>query len=32
VFKILDHAAANADHKVNKSPGKTLFEAKYAAG
>jgi glucose-6-phosphate isomerase len=32
VFKILDHAAANADHNVKKSPGKAFFEAKYAAG
>jgi glucose-6-phosphate isomerase len=32
VFKILDHAAANADHNVKKSQGKTAFEAKYAAG
>jgi glucose-6-phosphate isomerase len=32
VFRILDHAAANADHNVKKSPGRTGFEAKYAAG
>jgi glucose-6-phosphate isomerase len=29
VFKILEHAAANVDHKVKRTPGKTPFDATY---
>jgi len=29
VFKILQHLAANADHRVKRTPGKTIFEATY---
>jgi glucose-6-phosphate isomerase len=31
IFKILEHACANADHKVKKSEGKNVFEARYSA-
>jgi glucose-6-phosphate isomerase len=31
VFKILEHASANNDHKVNKNIGTPIFETKYAA-
>jgi glucose-6-phosphate isomerase len=30
VFKVLEHAAANVDHRVVKTPGKTPFDASYA--
>lgn len=32
VFKILEHASANKDHAVTKTPGKTPVESRYAAG
>jgi len=32
VFKILEHASGNPDHKIIKSPGSRIVEAKYAAG
>jgi glucose-6-phosphate isomerase len=31
VFKILEHARANADHKIIKTPGTRAVESKYAA-
>jgi glucose-6-phosphate isomerase len=31
VFKILEHASANADHGVKKTAGKRVFESKYGA-
>ncbi len=31
VFKILEHAAANRDHKVTKKQGKNIFESTYAS-
>ncbi|MCK9418289.1 MAG: glucose-6-phosphate isomerase [Nitrospirae bacterium] len=31
VFKILEHASANADHGVKKDAGKTVFESRYEA-
>jgi len=31
IFKILEHASANEDHKILKTPGKNVFESKYAA-
>jgi glucose-6-phosphate isomerase len=30
LFKILEHAAANPDHGVKRTPGKRAFEAKYS--
>jgi glucose-6-phosphate isomerase len=30
VFKLLEHAAANVDHGVKKTPGKTPFDATYS--
>jgi glucose-6-phosphate isomerase len=32
VYKILEHAAANADHGVRRTDGKTPFTATYSAG
>lgn len=29
IFKILEHASANSDHKVKKTMGGNVFEAKY---
>jgi glucose-6-phosphate isomerase len=29
VFKILEHASASGDHKIKKSEGKNVFEARY---
>lgn len=31
VFKILEHASANPDHKITKTRGRTAVEAKYGA-
>lgn len=31
IFKILEHACANRDHAIRKTPGKNVFESKYAA-
>jgi glucose-6-phosphate isomerase len=31
IFKILEHASANMDHKVKKISGKSVFEARYEA-
>ncbi len=31
VFKILEHASANADHGVKKDAGKNVFESRYGA-
>ncbi len=29
LFKILEHASMNEDHRVKRQPGKTLFDARY---
>ncbi len=31
VFKVLEHAGANADHAISKTAGKNAFEARYEA-
>lgn len=31
VFRILEHAGANADHKIRRTPGKSVFETRYEA-
>ncbi|OGW27357.1 MAG: glucose-6-phosphate isomerase [Nitrospirae bacterium GWC2_57_13] len=31
VFKILEHASANADHKITKTSGPSFFESRYQA-
>jgi len=31
VFKILEHASVNPDHKIKKSPGNRIVDSKYAA-
>ena len=31
IFKILEHASANADHGVKKNMGKNVFESRYEA-
>jgi hypothetical protein len=31
VFKILEHASANADHRIIKTPGTRAVESKYSA-
>ena len=31
VFHLLEHLAANPDHKIGKEPGQTPFDARYAA-
>ena len=31
VFKILEHASSNPDHRIVKTPGKRVVESKYAA-
>ncbi len=31
IFKILEHGSANSDHKLKKTKGGTVFEAKYEA-
>lgn len=30
LFHILEHAAANPDHRIARTPGKTAFDARYA--
>ena len=31
IFKILEHASANEDHRVRKTPGKNVYGSQYAA-
>ena len=31
IFKILEHASANEDHKIQKIPGKNIGETRYGA-
>jgi hypothetical protein len=30
LFNILEHAAANPDHRIARTPGETPFDARYA--
>jgi glucose-6-phosphate isomerase len=32
IFHLLEHAAANRDHGIRKTKGKTLFDARFSAG